>query len=243
MAYRNYIDLNDDAQNKPVYRIMPIHRFLETLEKKQLVLVHPKKWDDPFENALLSAQIKTADGQIGAFAAKDYIYGQCWTTQKETDAMWRIYSPDKQGIKVKTTPKRLLDALVATNPDYWELRCFIGKVTYLYQTELLEKLQKVDWRNTDGSGTAETLLYKRKEFSHEHEVRLIYCADQNNSKKSDVHPFEILPNEMFDEVVFDPRMNTELVQAYKLAISAKGFTNKISQSALYQPPKGLVINI
>jgi len=58
MASQNYIYLKRDELEKPVYRIMPVHRLLQCLEEKQLVLVPPRKWDDPFENYLLSAKVK-----------------------------------------------------------------------------------------------------------------------------------------------------------------------------------------
>ena len=28
--------------------------------------------------------------------------GQCWTYEKDSDAMWRIYSPDRQGVMIET---------------------------------------------------------------------------------------------------------------------------------------------
>ncbi len=243
MAYRNFINIEQSVLDKPIYRIMPIHRLLEALQKKQLVLVTPKKWDDPFENALLSAPVKlVGTGEVGAFSAKDAVYGQCWTLHRETDAMWRIYSPDKNGAKVKTTPRKLLEALKADNPDFWELRCFVGQVTYLTQAKLLSKLLDINWRDTNGSGIAESLLYKRREFSHEKEVRVIYSG-ADNSTSSEIHPFKILPNDLFEEVIFDPRMDKELATAYKLAIRAKGFTNRIDRSSLYQRPKGLEIRL
>lgn len=74
-----------------IYRIFPISRFIQVLTTKTLTLVKPKKWDDPFENALLSATF-VVGGETTSFAAKESVYGQCWTLHRETDAMWRIYS-------------------------------------------------------------------------------------------------------------------------------------------------------
>lgn len=176
MAYRNYINIDDSLLDKPVYRIMSMQRILEALQKKELVLVKPKKWDDPFENALLSAPVVTSSGETLEFAAKNLVYGQCWTLHRETDAMWRIYSPDKQGAKIKTSIRKLLNALKDNQETFGELKCFIGQVKYLYKRDLLSKLSNINLLDTNGSGIAESLLYKRKEFSHEKEVRLIYSG-------------------------------------------------------------------
>ncbi len=34
MSYNNHINLTDELLDEPIYRIMPIHRFLQLLEEK-----------------------------------------------------------------------------------------------------------------------------------------------------------------------------------------------------------------
>ena len=242
MAYRNYIHIEESLLDKPIYRIMSISRVLQALESKKLVLVKPKKWDDPFENALLASAFEMTGGDKTSFAAKESVYGQCWTIHRETDAMWRIYSADKDGVRIATTPRKLFDALRAADPDFWQVRCFVGKVTYLKKDELLTSLGQIDLMSPDGSGIAESLLYKRREFSHEREIRLIYSGP-DNACTDDLFPFDIEPEEVFDRLTFDPRMDKELVNAYTLAIRSKGFKRPINQSGLYRAPKGLVFKL
>ncbi len=241
MSYNNYINLKDMLDD-PIYRIMPIHRFLQLLEDKKLTLVKPKKWDDPFENALLNCDIETSDGEQVSFAAKDSVYGQCWTFHRETDAMWRIYSQNKDGIRVTTTPRKLLTALREAYPEYHRLRCFIGKVSYLPKVKLLDKLQSINLLNPNGSGIAESLLYKRTEFKHENEIRLIYSGKDDDCI-SDIFQFDIDPTNLLDGLLFDPRMDENLRQAYKLAIMDKGCSTRIRRSSLYDAPKGLTFKI
>ena len=238
MSYNNYINLHTDLLDVPIYRIMPIHRFLQLLEEKKLTLVKPKKWDDPFENALLNCTFETPDGEAGSFAAKDFVYGQCWTFHPETDAMWRIYSHDKDGVRVSTTPGKLLTALQKSVQERHNLKCFIGKVSYLSKKKLLEKLQSIDLLNTNGSGIAESLLYKREEFSHENEIRLIYSGDYNDSI-SDIFQFDIDPATLLDQILFDPRMKKNSMEEYRLAIKEKDFEVEIGRSTLYDAPEGL----
>lgn len=221
---------------------MPINRFLQMLEDKKLTLVKPKKWDDPFENALLNCDIETPDGEIVSFSAKDSVYGQCWTFHRETDAMWRIYSHNKDGIRVRTTPRKLLTALRKAEPKHHNVKCFIGKVSYLSKSKLLDKLQSINLLNPNGSGIAESLLYKRTAFEHENEVRLIYSGDDDASV-SDIFQFEIEPNNLFDRLLFDPRMDENLRIAYELAIEQYGCTIDIMRSGLYDAPSGLRFKI
>lgn len=42
MSYNIIVNLTDESLDKPIYRIMPIHRFLQLLEERKLTLVRPK---------------------------------------------------------------------------------------------------------------------------------------------------------------------------------------------------------
>lgn len=238
----NFINLDPQQLDKPVYRIMSIARVLQALQEKRLMLVKPKMWDDPFENALLNSPFWTSDGETATFTAKDSVYGQCWTLHKETDAMWRIYSENKDGVRITSTPRKLLSALQKSDIKFSQVRCFLGQVNYLPQKELIVKFGSIELMKSDGSGVAESLLYKRREFSHEREVRLIYCGPDGQCA-SDTYPFEIDPNEVFDMLTFDPRMDVELQAAYRLAFQAKGYKGKVTSSTLYKPPQGLVFKL
>jgi hypothetical protein len=239
VAYQDKLNIKEKDLDREIYRIMTIHRLLEAFEIEKLTLVKPEKWDDPFENLLLRGTAKTAEGDILDFSPiRDSVYGQCWTLHKETDAMWRIYSQDKQGAKIKTTIRKLLNALQSQSGNYAKVHCFIGEVAYLTQKDLVSKLTNIDLLNTSGSGVAESLIYKRVEFRHEKEVRLLYTE-----KSGRFHQFEIDPYDLFDEIVFDPRINKHLFDSYHDSLKKKGYKKSIRQSVMYQVPKGLRISI
>ena len=118
----------------------------------------------------------------------------------------------------------------------------IGRVTYFSKTDLLRKLGEINLLRPDGSGIAESLLYKRREFAHEREIRLIYSGEDGKCL-SDIYPFAISPNDVFEKLTFDPRMDPELRKAYRLAFEEKGYTGKVTTSTLYNPPTGLVFKL
>lgn len=224
-----------------IYRIFPISRFIQVLTTKTLTLVKPKKWDDPFENTLLSSTFLVG-GEATSFAAKESVYGQCWTLHRETDAMWRIYSHGKDGVRVTTTPRKLLAALKEHVGMHANVKCFIGKVQYAKKTNLKDIFEKIDLMKTDGSGIAESLLYKRQEFAHEKEMRLIYAGDDNQCE-NDIFSFGINPNELFDRILFDPRMERSLQKAYMDTLKSLGCEVEVRRSTLYDPPKSMQITI
>ncbi|MGB3551168.1 MAG: hypothetical protein WA993_10780, partial [Candidatus Binatus sp.] len=85
----------------------------------------------------------------------------------------------------------------------------------------------------DGSGIAESLLMKRIEFEHEEEVRLLY-TDPEQKWNADLFTYSMDPFKLFDEIIFDPRMEETQYKQYKEGLVKLGFTNTISQSGLYK---------
>lgn len=242
MSYRNYIRLTTAERDVPVYRIMSAKRVADLLRSKCLTLVKPKLWDDPFENALLSSAFSTPQGEKVGFSAKDTVYGQCWTLHRETDAMWRIYSHAKDGVRLTSSPRRLLDALSASDSRFANVRAFIGKVTYHGRPRLLKALGKIHLLDTNGSGVAESLLYKRWEFRHEAEVRLIYCGPDGKCPDN-LYSFTVDPNALFDKLLCDPRMDDTAFRECKAQFVGRGFRGTIERSGLYKPPQGLVFKL
>ncbi len=83
----NLIHLTDSDLDRPLYRIFGFARFVEVFEEKQLTLVKPKKWDDPFENFILNSTGILPDGMEFQFGSRDAFYGQCWTLTKTVYAI------------------------------------------------------------------------------------------------------------------------------------------------------------
>lgn len=118
-------DLDPDTK---LYRTIPLKRLGELFANRKNVLVRPKLWDDPFENIALSSPVEIK-GQAGTFGFREDYYGQCLTTEGISDAIWRIYSSDKRGLRIRTTVDKLLGQLAAGfDPDLARIRCFVGRV-------------------------------------------------------------------------------------------------------------------
>lgn len=144
-------------------------------------------------------------------------------------------------MRVKTTIKKLLESLYSSTDDFPELSCFIGKVQYLSVEELRQRLTTHDFFDSTGAGTAGSLLFKRCEFEHENEVRLIFHFPESDKAMNDIHQFQIKPSELFDEIVFDPRMEEESFNSFRKELISKGYLKPIEQSELYRPPEELII--
>jgi len=243
----NLIFLTDLDLDKPIYRIFSFSRLEEIFNERKLTLVKPKKWDDPFENFILNSTGTLPDGRKLQIGFREQFFGQCWSLTKESDAMWRIYSQEKDGVKVKTTIRKLFTPLFQLGGQHqkingvvYNLFSFVGKVKYAGTKTLLTMLKdekKMNGKIFDqsGWGQASTFFFKRVAFRHEREIRIIY-NHQNNSIE-DIFKFDIDPFDLFDEIVFDPRMKEDVYQEQKAKLIRLGYNKKVIQSGLYKLKK------
>lgn len=236
----HYLNLNEKEIDLPIHRVISIERLFELLHNKLNVLVNPKRWDDPFENFMLNSLIQFESGIKVSLGFKNNLYGQCWTRTRESDAMWRIYSPNKNGVRISSTPRKLLDGLKEISVSSKNIDSFIGKVKY-YSTPRLEKLlnENSHWLiDETGVRPAQSLLFKRLAFKHENEVRLVYNSFGRFNK--DMMKYEVEPLSFIDDIVFDPRISYEEFARHKKRLRDLSFKKRIVKSVLYEIPNLIV---
>lgn len=243
MQMGNYLNLDEAQKNLRVYRIISVKRLYELFSLRQNVLVRPSKWEDPFENFVLNARARMPDGTLVRFGFNNDFYGQCWTLQTASDAMWRIYSPEANGVRIRTTVSKLLQSLCAGLGDWAHVQAFIGKVQYLRDKELVDFANRVFAHGLDPRPLASTLLVKRKAFVHEREVRLLYFEKESGGT-SDLFPYKIDPHSLIEQMMIDPRLPKDKAAELKREIKKKtGFKGPVERSLLYAPPEGMVFPI
>jgi hypothetical protein len=102
-------------------------------------------------------------------ALRGVTYVSCWMLREdESDAMWKLYCGDHQGVAIRTTYAKL--AVAASQPSM-----YVGKVTY------------VDFEKTlipDGN-IFYAAMHKRLAFVHESEVRVVKVLFQEMTTSFD----------------------------------------------------------
>ena len=159
--------------------------------------------------------------------------------------MWRIYSEmprkpnarneisDFEGVRPKLRPQKLIDALTSGLGG-----CFIAPVKYMELQALTQELANIIGgdRVADFCGVnahASSLLLKRDEFRHEHEVRLLYVDKHRKYAAQDLLPCPIDANALIEEITIDPRLDWDQGETRIRAIEDLGFKGRISRSTLF----------
>ena len=242
---QNVIDIDLDA---PVWRVFNSRRLRDEIAGRRLTLVRVGMWEDPFENFLEQWQFVLPTGElVRTDTILRRLFGQCWTHHaSETDATWRIYSPDKYGVRVRSTVRALMAALWDQSNKFAELEYFVGRVRYVRQEAILTAMTSSGTATgllvgSGGRDQINMLLVKRQEFEHEQEVRLLFRDVDDQLTAERLFQRSVDPNEIYLEATFDPRMLDDEYERQRAALMAAGFAGPTSRSDLYRPPSGTAV--
>lgn len=244
-----YFDFNKQKQ-MPLYKFYNIRALTPLLTNHMLYIDRVNTWEDVYENFFLKAHLfhKSLRAPIVTDQIVNAIFGQCWTYAPETDAMWRIYSQNKTGIRIQTNVEKLLSAIFVDDSciaDTW-----LGIINYSSAQDInnyVLKNTKIDsisiWRNL----MPQTQFLKRKEFEHEKEFRIIKMIESSTADKIVSYKrlaFEIDIDYFIDSYLLDPRLDDEtFMQQKEYLIKLGADPNKISKSDLYSfKPLDIIID-
>jgi len=209
-----------------LYRILPFPHLVEIFEKKELSLSCPKSWDDPYESLIAEKYLSL-------------IFAQCWCTVSLSDALWRIYSPDRLSVRIRTTESRLRAQVRAGLSDPNRFQLEIGKVNYDSTKEVQKATQRQlsqYKKSRKENDLLASLLFKRNAYKHESEYRVVVFdkqADRNQVRL----PVPINPHELISSVLADPRAADETVDVLSFYLKKKlKFKGPVNKSRLNEKP-------
>jgi hypothetical protein len=235
-----YIRIHLAERNRPIFRFMPLKHFLHFFLSKTNFLSAPGRWEDPWENIVANSRYKSCD-----YPFRHAIFGQCWTFADEhgSDAAWRMYTPNRDGVRIEMTPMSLLASLECSSvleTGFPTVTAFLGRVRYLKEEELTRILFSEDalrrrlWSRGD-LGFARSFLLKRRGFAHEREVRLLVISPNDDDRRD--YQYDCDPVVRMQSVLFDPRMDASLCDGLKRLLKKRGFKGDVRRSALYEMPE------
>jgi hypothetical protein len=179
-----------------VWRYLDLEKFKSLLETKSLFFCRADKFSDPFEGSIprketvsriTSVQIAGAlsgqhfdnkqsldairEIQISHQKIKRSTIINCWhINNNESDAMWKLYLKDNEGVALQSSSNRLL-AVIEEIPDVIGL----SKVRYIdYDNDIWDHPEEYPCKFYNVNTP---LVHKRKEFMHERELRLLCSVE------------------------------------------------------------------
>lgn len=228
--------LNGVVDEMPIYKYMPLKYTLEMIKNNLLTINRINSWPDVYENYMLKQYYALKDGkQVDVINMANGIYGQCWTNLSESDAMWRIYSPKLDAIRIKTTVEKLYDALYQCDNNMADT--YIGLVCYKDQAVIDREIQNLSPISPIAflKEVIKGAFVKRKEFEHEKEVRIVKMLDSEHTQEKVQQLQFPIPVDFIDEFCIDPRASSDVVAKLKNQLMSVGIPeNRIIQSSLYQ---------
>lgn len=212
-----------------LYRILSFDRAVEIL-KGSLYFSHPSAWDDPFETIVDHEKAHA-------------MFAQCWCKNGVSDAMWRIYSPNSLGVRIRTTRTKLNAAMSGGLKPGYKKR--IKDVEYQTTSAVKLKAEHIAGelrRAFDPKKAADLLFLKRSAFKHEQEVRaLLLCDDAPVNEPKKGRTIEVDGLDLVESILLDPRVPVYFGAAMKSYLKRNiGFKGIIQKSFLYTKPS--VIN-
>lgn len=223
-------------------------------------LVAPRRWEDPREDPAALCMLDgfpqvPAKGQQPLSAYLAPAWAQCWSLNPGSDTLLRAYSRvrldpqsrcntlrTEEGVTVTTTIRRLLSAAGSWHADGADGHVVVGRVEYLDDQAIGQRIVNVcngeagpDFFRTV-QGRADSLMWKRRYFDHEQEVRLLLIARAwgKNETPPLVRPMRIDPEVLFTSVSFDPRLQTSEVREREAELREAGYQGEVRADPSYQ---------
>ena len=213
---------------------MDFTKFVSLLDRGALFFCRVDQLGDRFEGSLSQASYDAMyRGQpretVEIWRRKapliDFLRGirmvNCWhRSDYESDAMWKIYTGQNEGIAIRTDFASLSASFVGNEPIY------IGEVTYIdYNVDVIpDEL------------VLQALLYKRNHFEHEREVRIVKEPQDTSNlpTKGEYSPVDL--SLLIQEVVVSPLSPVWFAELVKSVTDKYGLQANIKQSAFITPP-------
>lgn len=217
----------DDAS---LWRYMDFTKFVSLLETKALFFCRPDLLGDPFEGSIspVTPPSTARDLKAGSIAVHELNLQQltrragvnCWHMGEfESEAMWRLYARERDGIAIKTVFGRFKDAFVGDQAVYASM------------------VQYRDYRTAPipYGNMFLPLLHKRMSFQHEREVRAL-CTREGEPDKSAGCYCDIELEKLVGEIVVAPFAEDWFVDLVRSLADRHALGDRVRRSTLSDTP-------
>ncbi len=229
MAGHGLVTANGLGSETMLFRYISLSQFVSFVESGQTHLSKVREWRDTWElpTSRLPTLMETGELEYPLWSISEETFGQSWSLLSESDAMWRIYSPQKEGLMIQSS--------VSNFVLFDEIRYGLLAPVVYYQ-DLREGINELK-RRPDYVPLFAPAFLKRRAFEHEHEVRLVTANDERclgarHSRSSHIQT-TLDPLKFIEAITVDPRGSDWYVEAIQMYCRRVGFSIEPRKSELY----------
>ena len=221
--------LND---NDKLYRFISYETLLDYLVNKRFPFSKCKLFKDPWELFFNDAEFIIDDNDSWGDPHKEHLFAMCFTKTEESEALWRIYSKNKSGVKIVVSVERLKKLV---KDSYLDFDVYLQEMVYDDNVKNEDFfVNKFPNAKTIKELRRACLFLKRKAFEYEQEVRLVLDSKKERPDEDIYHILVEDPNEIIEKIVLSPRIDNEMVILQRKILKDKfGFKGDIAKSQLY----------
>lgn len=232
----HFINITRDRfleEYKRLYRFTSIERLVHGLDNELFTFVNPELWSDPYEKFYFKRRF-IVDGKTQLMPAHNRLYAVCMSGTYESEAFWKVYAPEEDGVRVTISVRRLLEEFLDKITD---ADVYIGKVNYQTTRDFFvlpkQRSRLIDEFSTGriGEEQLKLILKKRKAFAYENEIRIMVVPHEEQTNKKVMH-LPLYYGDIVRDVTLDPRLNVHYVDLLKRFFREEyGFT--VAHSRLF----------
>jgi len=228
--------------NQKCWRYFQLDKFIDSLREGNIYFAAANQFEDKFEGAVC-IEPKNENHELPSPAfdminrafqgLKRLTKINCWHKENyENDAMWKLYSNDKKGIAITTTPQKMSVALkpYRLKPEYGVEDLYIGNVEYVdLSTHYVETTM------------LNVFFHKHIIYSYENEIRLAISlrqAEEFGVKVPELGIFvQVDYSQLIDEIIIGPNINSEDRETLFNVVRESGLESRIKDSCLLYKPR------
>ena len=217
----------DDAK---MWRYMDFTKLISLFEERALYFCRADRLGDPFEGSISQATPPNNAishdfdefvdyGPIDVGLHRNIAYVNCWHGgDYESEAMWKLYAREKDGVAVRTTYARFMEALIESHPIW------VSRVQYRdYRKD------PIPWRNA-----ILPFFHKRVSFEHEREIRavIISPSSERSQGESDGFYTKVDLDKLIEEIVVAPLAEDWFAKLVRSVADRYHLADRVTRSSI-----------
>ena len=230
--YEPHPNLYPPPDGAVLWRYMDFTKFVSLLERKALFFCRPDRLGDLFEGSLspVTPPVVPQNLKAGPITVHEIDWRtvvrmarvNCWHMGEfESEAMWRLYARERDGIAIKTVFGRFKDAFVGAQEVHASIVQYRN-----YQTD------SIPFGNA-----LLPLVHKRISFQHEQEVRALYLSPpKDGPDESNGCYCEVDLAKLVQEIVVAPFADDWFVDLVRSLAERDALGDRVRPSTLSDTP-------